>query len=369
MIPVRGRKQTKWAKAIFRILLIFFLGLTGCQTVENTNFSRVENEPAPLPPEMRASFGRMGIIALDGGANYGIHSTPPPETSISPAIAKAVGNVAGKVIKQAAFNRDSASHVDSHGHKQEAPKYSNPGKPPANQHHSPATQGNSGHSSGSQQASHQHSSSDKHSHDDKSHSSGLEDAGGELLGDVAAAGAIVVAAGVIHLVERVFDHVKKVQSETSDKLLQKVASEQPMSPVIKVRMQQLAAKQGCEHLVLLGDSVDAAFNTPDGTNAASQIISASGADSVLVLRMAGEELAVEGVDSLRFFAEAKFSVLRTRDGAVLLTDSLVYSSQSRPLNDWNAHHGSRLKEERKHAEELFAQMLLEKFFGTASQNN
>ncbi len=368
-MAVRGRGQPKWCRAIRPILfLLFAIGLTGCQTMEDNNFSRVENEPAPLPPETRASFGRMGIIALDGGAGYEIHSTPPPETSISPAIAKAVGAVTGEMIKQAVFNRDASDHVDSNWHRPDDHKHSNPDKPAPNQYRSPAPQGNSGHSSGSQE-SHQHSPSDKHWHEDKTDSSGLKDAGSELLGDVAAAGATALAAGVIHVIEKILDHAKKVERETSDKLMQRVASEQPMSPVIKARMHQLAAKQGCERLVLLDDSADAAFNTPGGTNAASQIISASGADSVLVLRMTGEELAVESVGSLRFFAEANYSALRTRDGAVLLSDSLVYSSRSRTLNAWSAHHGRRLKAERKHAEDLFGKMLLEKLFDTTSKSS
>src|SRR5258705_4380388 len=43
-------------------LCIFVLLLaSGCQT-QSRNFSRIVNEPAPLPAGLRASFGKVGVV-------------------------------------------------------------------------------------------------------------------------------------------------------------------------------------------------------------------------------------------------------------------------------------------------------------------
>ena len=68
-------------------LLIFAAASAGCRTREG-NFSRIINEPAPVPETVRASFGRMGVLLTSDNPQLGYKRPATPSESILPVMDK-----------------------------------------------------------------------------------------------------------------------------------------------------------------------------------------------------------------------------------------------------------------------------------------
>lgn len=69
------------------LLIIFAVASSGCRTHEG-NFSRIINEPAPVPENVRASFGRVGVLLTSDNPKFGFQRPATPSESILPVMDK-----------------------------------------------------------------------------------------------------------------------------------------------------------------------------------------------------------------------------------------------------------------------------------------
>jgi hypothetical protein len=78
-----GRLRCSWLNLLHTTLLIFLLNIcSGCRTTEG-NFSRIINEPAPVPENVRTGFGRMGVLLTSENPEFNFN---PPATPVEAAI-------------------------------------------------------------------------------------------------------------------------------------------------------------------------------------------------------------------------------------------------------------------------------------------
>lgn len=89
-----------WERALFACAAVMLIVTSGCSTPEK-HFPRIINEPAPLPAEVRARFGRMGMLPV--GAATNVFFYPPPNR------AEVFNRVAGRTFDS------TYDHVQSRG--------------------------------------------------------------------------------------------------------------------------------------------------------------------------------------------------------------------------------------------------------------
>jgi len=78
----RAQKQTS-AGLICCMMVLLLLGAAGCAT-EEPGFPRIINEPAPVPPLVRARFGVVGILPSAAAASLHFYQPVlPPEAGIN----------------------------------------------------------------------------------------------------------------------------------------------------------------------------------------------------------------------------------------------------------------------------------------------
>lgn len=85
MIQSRPGSRLSWLAIM---LLVSLLGLcSGCRTHEG-NFSRIINEPAPVPESVRARFGHVGILVTGDNPDFGFKRPATPTEAVLPIMDK-----------------------------------------------------------------------------------------------------------------------------------------------------------------------------------------------------------------------------------------------------------------------------------------
>ncbi len=69
------------------LLVVMLSFCSGCRTHEG-NFSRIINEPAPVPGKVRASFGRVGILLTGDNPDFGFKRPATPSEAVVPIMDK-----------------------------------------------------------------------------------------------------------------------------------------------------------------------------------------------------------------------------------------------------------------------------------------
>ena len=108
---------------------------------------------------------------------------------------------------------------------------------------------------------------------------------------------------------------------------------------IQAKIHALAGEQRRRNLVPIVEMETAGLKSLNPTNAAFQVLAASGADSVLLVRMVDHRFqSDEGIQpSMPFAVEAEIAVIRVVDGKILAKSALAYRSQERSFIEWGAH--------------------------------
>jgi hypothetical protein len=95
------------------------------------------------------------------------------------------------------------------------------------------------------------------------------------------------------------------------------------------------------------------------------MLAGMGVDSVLLVRMANHRFeAPEGINpQMAFAVEANIYVIRVTDGELIASSTLDYRSRSRTFTKWARRDAKRLRSELRSARRLFAEVLLDQYFG------
>ena len=366
---------------------VLIAACAGCHTPDD-NFSRIINEPAPLPADVRASFGTVGVLPESRAAQEspplpaspaelgtaemieppGLHVNP---TWIGPAHSQEKDPMrAGGGLEATTNTKHPATGPNSSlgsGQRPHNPADSHPsghtGSGLSSTGAAHPGHGADSKSPASAQASGEHGGS--HSSAGGSHSShggdavsslgGLfEDEGGEAL-----AIDLLGAAGA--LMEKVFEHQEAKGFKKGVAALRHVARDDPLRNGIDERLVQLASKWHCEKLLPLPEPALDATAT-GATNTDGKTPKNPGIDSVLRVNICDERFVIDGFHWMAFAADAEVSVWRVADGMLLHQGKLIFQSRDRKFNEWGAHHARRLRAEMKTAQRLFAQALLQELF-------
>jgi hypothetical protein len=318
----QGKAPFSWLA--FALLLA---GASGCASSAG-NFSRIVNEPAPLPADLRASFGRMGVLPDD----------VPPELVIEYPSTRS--EVMMSRMGQT-FNALEKSRWESTSQRQPSGPPPKPAKPaqPGIQ-----SQPKSSAASGSKSAG-------------DTLGNEFDDLAGGLLFDM-------LAAGMTGVVDAMIEGVSEKELEHGETTLRRALLDDPLQPGIQRCLFQDAAGLRLDNLVPLPDSELTGLGHDAGTNGL-QVLAGRGIDSVLLVRIINQQFSLHGhFDPPMFFtAEADVRVVRVSDGAVLHFGTLIYRSDERQFGEWGAHNARSFRAEMKTAQKMFAEALLEQLCG------
>ena len=77
--------------------------VAGCGTTE-LNFSHIENEHAALPEELRAQFGRMGVLGMQDMGDIGAQNQSDDGALVDPAKVVATGGAVAALTAKSVYN-------------------------------------------------------------------------------------------------------------------------------------------------------------------------------------------------------------------------------------------------------------------------
>jgi len=264
------------------------VALIGCQ-IDRTNFSRVVNEPAPLPPTLRASFGTVGVLPDDMIPNPRL-LFPQKKGEAMVTIATATYRYLDKTVEPA---------------------------------------------------------SDK-----------LRDKGAKILFDAIVAGVAGVFAGILTGIPE--EDLKKGEAA-----LRRAIQEEPLERGLQAQVYDLAGDDRRMNLVPIPEAQAGLLKSENPSVRNYRMLAGVGIDSVLLVRMANHRFeACDGINpEMAFAVEADVYVIRVVDGEVIAASSLDYRSRSRTFNKWARRDAKRLRSELKSARRMFAEVILDQYFG------
>lgn len=343
------------------VLILLLVTVSGCGTVDPP-FSRITNEPAPLAPELRASFGTVGILTEPLPTDIDSAKSPRPQSPGSAtqdpdaALAQAAILLAANAVSDA-ISQEHAPAPHSHAPEPKPAAAARrpspvvtPGTRTIERHPSskPAERGENNHSGGSKG----HSNKDDF----------LGDAGAEFAGPLVVIGlaeAVNAIRAAVEAIQAAEDAVQEQEAQRSGELLRQAATEDPLQPGVETRLQELAARKNWGRLVSIPPNAMEAVKSRNDYQSFSHL----DINSVLEIQISSERFVSEHLHSIIFTAQAKVFVVRVTDGQVLHAGELNYESGPHSYVDWSAHHAKRLHEEFKQARELMAEVLMEQLFG------
>jgi hypothetical protein len=289
--PVNPETASARPQQLLTPCLLFSLLLLamGCQT-PNCNFSRIINEPAPLPEAMRASFGKVGVLPES--------VVPEPDLPKPMGTAETMGLVAvGTLV---GFHKTVNPKDDPRG----------------------------------------------------------------IPFELIYGPPLAITAGILG---GLFVGVPEHQQRAAENAIRSAIREEPLERGLQARIHGLAGEQRRKNLLPLDESATAELKDHSPTN--FQALASSGLDSVLLVRMVHHRFeAPEGINpEMAFAVEANIKLIRVTDGQVLTKSQLAYRSQRRSFVDWGLHDAKRLRSELETARNLFAEIILEQYFGSAEK--
>ena len=262
--------------------------LAGCRT-SGTNFSRVINESAPLPVEVRASFGKVGVLPDD--------VLPEPRLLLPQNNGQAIGTIAAATFRYLDKNAEPASSKPS-------------------------------------------------------------DVAGKILFDAFVAGVAGVLGGLV-------TGIPESELKRGEAALRTAIQGEPLERGLQAQVYDLAGEERRLNLIPIPSAYAAMLKSENPNIRNYRMLEGVGVDSVLLVRMVRHRFeAREGINPLMTFAvEANTYVIRGGDGEVVASQSLDYRSRSRTFRQWATHDGKRLRSELRSARRLFAEILLDYYFG------
>lgn len=310
----------------------------------DTNFSRILNEPAPLPEPVRTSFGVVGLLPSEESSSF-VFEYPARRAEI----------IATRSAQTFEWLAESSRHE---GDSEHFPTASTPNEKRNQTHSSP------GHTSpgSAPHTTSQSNSNSKEPHDSNpSFGAELGQEAGEFLVGLMAGSAISLLDGFL---EAIFTGVSRAEIKKNEATVRRALRENPLQQGIHSSLCQIAAKSKSDRLVLVPQAAVAHLQSSSATNLDHGSPSAPAVDSLLAVRVStqGFSPASSLNRSLYFIAQAQVRVIRISDGKVLHFSHLDYQSRERTFTDWGAHNAKYLRAEIQKAEQTFAETCLEQLF-------
>jgi hypothetical protein len=293
--------------ALFLVAMLFAFVSAGCRTSE-PNFSRIINEPAPLPSAVRDKFGVLGLLPLDTLSAAELSRPANRLEAIVPVGGKAFGRV-----------RDSTRWEESDGER-------------------------FNHRTGEYET----------------HPRVIEK---EFNQEVASLAFSSLAAGLVGVVGGLFAGVPEAEIQRSEASLRLALAERPLEAGVHEQMVKLVRRHATNHVVL--SSADAALlNLASATNRNLAALAGRGLDSVLWVRVDYQRFDhAKGVNPPMTFASGvSLQVLRVSDGALLHTSFLDYRGRRKKFTEWAAQDAKSFRAELSRASQFLGAAAVEKLF-------
>jgi hypothetical protein len=345
------------------VLVLSLAFVAGCRS-SGTNFSRIVNEPAPLPESVRANLGVVGLLPAGVSSEF-TFEYPPTQGEV--------------MMTQSAqtFTTLTDSALASTGPKEHFPTTG------SREEHKPVKARRESHREGTlhdaiQDAANKDRGKDRGQHEDVKKSNRHEsqpdsDFGEDLrdeVGGLVAGWLIIGAVSLVDgFVEALFTGVSKAQARECAAALRQALHDDPLQPGILTRLNKIVAKNGFERLLPIPDSAVVQTNGQSIRNLDYRSLSDLGVSNVLSIGISNQGFVPAGGlnHSLYFVAEAQVVVARVPDGAVVHAGILNYQSRSRSFTEWGKKHGKYLRAELKQAQQIFAETLLEQLFAPVTK--
>ena len=279
---LRGRCKKSTEVALLCLFLPLFA--SGCQT---SSFSRIINEPAPLPLELRARFGKVGVV--------------PDALAADPRLSRPLNKSDAMVLITDRTYRNIDRTLDP-------------------------------------------------------------EKGSTVFFEMFFAAPFSAAVG---LLGGLTSGVSEQDLKHAEAAIRKAIREEPLERGLQAHIYALAGEQRRTNLVALQPAEISALKSQNSTNLNYQILTGSGVDSVLLVRMVDHRFETRDAVNPRiaFAVEANIAVVRVADGQELTRSAMSYRSPKRTLTNWAAHDAKALRAELETARNLFAEMILNQYFG------
>jgi hypothetical protein len=265
---------------------IAILLVTGCQTADR-NFSRIINEPAPLPDDLRAAFGKVGVV--------------PDALPLDPRLSRPLNKPDAMVLISERTYRNIDRTLDP-------------------------------------------------------------EKGSTVFFEMFFAAPFSAAVGLLGgLASGVTEH----DLQKAEAAIRKVIREEPLERGLQGNIYALAGEQRRTNLVALHPDQIAALRTSNSSNLNYRVLATTGVDSVLLVRMVDHRFETRDAvnPKIAFAVEANVALVRVADGQELTRSALSYRSPNRTLTNWAAHDAKALRVELETARNLFAEVILDQYFG------
>lgn len=334
------------------LLVLLLAAATGCRSTDN--FSRIVNEPAPLPESVRSGFGKVGVLPPGTAADF-VFAHPASRGQIVLVRSTETFNT---LASRVTFDTDDQAQAS---HRAQA----KPDQPRIRAEHSERdlTKGIRPGIPDRKEANDTSGHTHAHHHDDSSSSFGDEigQEATEVLAGLVIIGAVSLVDG---LAEALLTGASKTEIKQSELALRKTLRDNPLQPGIQTCLGQLAGKGQLEHVVAVPDSALPAPTSQTETNNLQATLSSLGLDSLLSIRITQQGFRPgDGLNrSLGFVAEAEVRVTRLSNGEVLHAGFLDYQSRERKFTEWGASHARLLRAELRQAQRQFAEAIVEQLF-------
>ena len=342
----------RWSTRCFVLALSFAIG-AGCRSSDG-NFSRIVNEPAPLPESVRASLGVVGLLPPGVSSEFAFQYPPPPGDVMVTRSEQTFTTLASVALA----SDDPKEHFPRTGFSDEHKL----AKPKQDSHREGGLHAAVQAAPNNDRGQHDPKNSSRHeSRHGSNFGEELGDEAGELVAGLLGIGAVSLVDGFF---EAMFTGVSKAEAKECAAALRQALHDDPLQPGIQTRLTKIAAKNGFERLTPVPDSVVVQTNGQNSMNLDYRSLRELGVSNVLAIGISNQGFVPAGdlKHSLYFVAEAHIVVWRVPDGAVVHSGVLDYQSRSRSFVEWGKKHGKYLRTELKQAQQTFAETLLGQLF-------
>jgi hypothetical protein len=330
------------------LALSFALG-AGCRS-SDTNFSRIVNEPAPLPESVRSSLGVVGLLPPSVSSEFAFQYPMTPGQVMVTRSTQTFASLTGAALaaNEAKEHFPSSSFEEKH----------EPAKSRQESRRETWLQTGTDKDRGHEDTK---SSSRHENRPGSDFGEELGDEAGALLAGLLVLGTVSLVDGAV---EALFTGVSKAEAKECAAALRQALHDYPLQPGIQTRLGKIAAKNNFERLIPIPESAVPQTNGQGITNLDYRSLRDLGLANVLAIGISNQGFVPAGGlnHSLYFVAEAKVVVLRVPDGALVHAGVLDYQSRSRSFTEWGKKHGKYLRAELKQAQQTFAETLLEQLF-------
>ena len=298
------------APLLLAAMLLSFVS-AGCRTSE-PNFSRIINEPAPLPSGVREKFGVIGLLPLETRSVAELSRPANRLEAIMPVGGRTFDTVRGSTRWEESdgerFNHRTAEY--------------------------------------------------------ETHPRVIEK---EFNQEVASLAFSSLAAGLVGVVGGLFAGVPEAEIQRSEESLRRALAERPLEAGVHEQVLKLTRRHATNYIAL--SAADAAtLNLGNATNRNLAALGERGLDSVLWVRVDYQRFDhAKGVNPPMTFASGvSLQVLRVSDGALLHTSFLDYRGRRKKFTAWAERDAKSFRAELSRASQFLGAAVVEKIFAPSA---